>query len=172
MKALKERQSVREYADEKLSEQQLSDLIWAAAGKNRESGGRTNPSPRGANGTDLYVILEEGIYLYNVDKHELQPIAQGDYRESAGTQDFVKTAPVNLVYVVDWERFGAAPDDLKARWAGMEAGAMSQNAYLYCAAEGLGAVVRTSINQNPFAEHANLKETQSVQCGQSVGKQK
>ena len=44
MTALQKRQSTREYADKKLELQDLSDLLWAAAGINRpESGKRTSP---------------------------------------------------------------------------------------------------------------------------------
>ena len=35
MTALQKRQSTREYADKKLELQDLSDLLWAAAGINR-----------------------------------------------------------------------------------------------------------------------------------------
>ena len=38
MKALADRHSEREFANKKLSQQDLSDLIWAAIGINREDG--------------------------------------------------------------------------------------------------------------------------------------
>ena len=44
MKALADRHSEREFANKKLSLQDLSDLMWAAIGINREDGKRTAAS--------------------------------------------------------------------------------------------------------------------------------
>jgi len=44
MDALKKRQSTRKYAEENLSLEQLSNLLWAAYGINRIDGRRTSPS--------------------------------------------------------------------------------------------------------------------------------
>ena len=43
MSAFKQRKSVRTYSAKSLSEQDLSDLLWAAQGKNREDGHMCSP---------------------------------------------------------------------------------------------------------------------------------
>ena len=44
MQTFKQRKSVREYSAKQLSDQDLSDLLWAAQGKNREDGKLTSPT--------------------------------------------------------------------------------------------------------------------------------
>jgi hypothetical protein len=64
MQALKKRKSGRSYSDKKLTQQQLSDMLWAADGVNRPDKKRTSPAAMGIYNTDIYVVLAEGIYLY------------------------------------------------------------------------------------------------------------
>jgi nitroreductase len=125
---------------------------------------------------DLYVVLEEGIYLWDPIKNELQPVVAGDHRKAAGGQPFVAVAAVNLVYVVDMEKYkGQAGHAMKAskedklKWAYMAAGLQSQNVNLYCASEGLGAVVRGSIDGPAFAKLAGFRPEQTVLSAQTVG---
>ena len=99
MQALKKRKSTRDILDKKLTMQQLSDLLWAADGVNRPDGKRTSPAAMGIYCVDIYAVLPEGVYLYDSAKHELKPVAKGDFRKLAGMQDFVFIAPLNLVYV-------------------------------------------------------------------------
>ena len=65
MKALADRHSEREFANKKLSLQDLSDLMWAAIGINREDGKRTAASALNKQDVDVYVLMEEGAYLYD-----------------------------------------------------------------------------------------------------------
>ena len=98
MKALSERHSTREFA---------SKALWAANGINRsDSGKRTAPSALNKQDVDVYVVLPEGSYLYDAKNHQLNLIAEGDYRGAvAGGQAFVISAPVSLVLVSDLSRF-------------------------------------------------------------------
>ena len=89
MQALKKRKSTREFTDKRLTLQQLSDLLWAADGVNRPNGKRTAPAAMAMYSVDIYAVLPEGVYLYDVAKHELRLVAEGDHRKLAGTQDFV-----------------------------------------------------------------------------------
>lgn len=172
MQALKQRRSGREFSEEKLSPQQLSELLWATDGLNRDEGGRTAPSALGTYPVDVYVVVEEGIYLYSPAQHRLDPVVAGDFRDQAGTQDFVHGAPVNLVFVADLDKFSgerSIPTENRLAWANIEAGAQSQNAYLYCASEGLVTVVRVSVDKAAFAKTAGLRPQQVVLAAQTVG---
>ena len=55
--------SKRWFANKKLSLQDLSDLMWAAIGINREDGKRTAASALNKQDVDVYVLMEEGAYL-------------------------------------------------------------------------------------------------------------
>lgn len=81
MEALKERKSSREFSAEKLPLQVLSDLLWAAFGINRpESERRTAPSAVNWQEIDIYVALEEGLYIYDAKANTLNPILDEDIR--------------------------------------------------------------------------------------------
>ena len=67
MLALRDRHSSREFSPEPLSEQMLSNLLWAAFGVNRpDSGGRTAPSAQNWQEIDLYVASAAGLFVYDL----------------------------------------------------------------------------------------------------------
>ncbi len=164
MQALKNRKSTRSYSDRKLSRQQLANLLWAANGVNREDGKRTSPSPRNVQGIDIYVVLEEGAYVYDTVNHVLVPAASGDHRKATGTQEYVWDAPLNLVYVADTEVIKYDPGTV-----GIPVGCMVQNVGLYCASDGLGSVVRGSFKADELAAALNLRPAQKIYITQTVG---
>jgi SagB-type dehydrogenase family enzyme len=170
MQALKERQTIRDYAAEKLPPQILSNLLWAAFGINRpESGKRTAPSAVNWQEIDIYVALEEGLYLYDAKANELKPVLAQDIRGATGPQPFVAGAPVNLVFVADYTRMGNADEKMKEFYAGTDTGFISQNVYLYCASAGLGTVVRGYVDKESLAKTMNLRPEQKVVLAQTVG---
>ena len=124
MKALSERHSTREFASKALNLADLSDLLWAANGINRkDSGKRTAPSALNKQDVDVYVVLPEGSYLYDAKNHQLNLVAEGDYRGAvAGGQAFVKSAPVALVLISDLSRFGDAKNAHTQLMGAMDAG--------------------------------------------------
>lgn len=164
MQALKDRRSERSYSDRKLSRQQLANLLWAANGVNRDGGKRTSPSPHNVQGIDIYVVLEEGAYVYDTVKHVLVPVVSGDHRRATGKQEFVAGAPLNLAYVADTEVIRYDPGTV-----GIPVGCMVQNVYLYCASDGLGSVVRGSFDAGELAKALNLRTTQRIYITQTVG---
>nr|WP_254775718.1 SagB/ThcOx family dehydrogenase [Ralstonia sp. NFACC01] len=168
--ALIKRKSVREFAPTPLSLQQLSELLWAANGINRpETGGRTAPSAHGLNEIDIYVALPEGVYEYEPVAHRLRLKHAVDARNLTGYQDFVGKAPLDLVYVVNHARADQMPGAVRETFAGVAAGAISQNVSLYCASAGLGCVVRGWLNQRLLAEALSLNEDEVPILAQTVG---
>ncbi len=169
MQALKERKSTRAFAERKLTEQTMSNLLWAACGLNRPDGKRTFPSAMNRQEVDVYVILADGAYIYDAKEHALKQVAAGDLRTQAGTQDFVKEAPVNLVYVADTAKMGGMPEESKVLWYGVATGAITQNVYLYCASEGLVTVVRAFVNRELLGKSLSLRPEQKIALSQTVG---
>jgi hypothetical protein len=172
MQALKKRKTDRNISDKKLTLQQLSELLWAADGVNRPDGKRTAPAAIAKYAVDIYVVLPEGIYLYDVAKNELAPIVKGDFRKQSGMQDFVYIAPVNLVYVLNlknWQNMTRPiPEQKRDRWINVELGCIAQNVNLYCASEGLGTVIRGMIDEKKFSELIKVKPEQ-ILLAQTVG---
>ena len=171
MKAFSDRHSDREFSTRKLSLQDLSDLLWAANGVNRpEDGKRTAPSALNKQDVDIYVFLAKGVYLYDASKHVLKLVAEGDHRAVvAGRQDFVKQAPVSLVYVSDLSRFGMGQDEQVKLMGAMDAGIVSQNVNLFCAGVGLSTVPRASMDQEALRKLLKLSDTQVPMMNNPVG---
>ncbi len=171
MEALKLRSSNRVFGSKQLPLQELSNILWAACGINRpESGKRTSPSARNWQEVDVYVVLEKAAYLYDAKENLLKIVATGDLREFCGVQDFVKTAPLNLVYVADFSRIKSNDSEqTKLIWSSADAGFMIQNVYLYCASQGLNVVVRGLIDVQKLSESLKLKPEQKIILSQSVG---
>lgn len=170
MQALKERKSTRAFSSEPLPMQVLGDLLWAACGVNRpETGHRTAPTARNMQEIDVYVALQQGVYLYDAKTHTLQPVLAKDIRAETGPQPFVKDAPVNLVFVADYAKMGNASEKDKEFYSATDTGFISQNVYLYCASEGLATVVRGMVNRAALAETMKLRPTQKIILAQTVG---
>ncbi len=169
MQALKERKSGREFSSQKLPLPVLSNLLWAAWGINRPDGHHTAPSARNAQEIDVYVALSDGLFLYEPKQHQLQQISTEDMRAATGTNDYVKDAALNLVYVADPARANLKePVDI-AFYSGVDTSFLAQNVYLYCASEGLQVVVRGSIDRAALSKLMKLRPDQKITLAQSVG---
>ncbi len=163
MEALNARRTQRKFSTKPLSEKQLSDLLWAACGINRDNGKRTAPSAMNRQEIDVYVALPSGLYLYVAPENRLQLVLAQDIRAKTGKQPFVKTAPVCLIYVSDDER-------LKLEfYTATDTGFISQNVYLFCASEGLSTVVLGSVDKEALHATMKLKSTQHIILTQPVG---
>lgn len=171
MKILAKRASSRAFLPTKVFPRELlSDLLWAANGINRpESGKRTAPTAMNWQEIDLYVAMEEGLFLYDPQGHLLVKVKGGDWRAKTGGQPFVAKAPVNLVLVVDEKRMGNLPPEKKAFFGAIDSGFVSQNVYLFCASRGLATVVRAGLDRDKLQEEMGLRAEQRVIVAQSVG---
>jgi SagB-type dehydrogenase family enzyme len=170
MQVLKDRSSSRSFSKEKLPVQVLSNLLWAAFGVNRtDTGKRTAPSAVNRQEIDIYVATADGLYLYDAKAHALNPILSGDIRAMTGTQEYVKDAAINLIYVADYSKMGTATKEDKDIYSAADTGFISENVYLYCASEGLATVVRGSIDRQALAKVMKLRPDQKIILAQSVG---
>ncbi|MCI0472239.1 MAG: SagB/ThcOx family dehydrogenase [Ignavibacteria bacterium] len=168
MEALSKRHSSRNFSDRKLSDQTLSNLLWAANGINRkESGKRTAPTANDNRSMDVYAVMESGAYKYNPEEHSLELIVETDLRAMTGRQDFTGKAPVNLVYVSDYSKMKSGSD--YETYSGAHAGFIGQNVYLYCASAGLGTVIRAWVDKEELGKALNLGSDKKVVLAQTVG---
>jgi SagB-type dehydrogenase family enzyme len=186
MEALSVRASVREFSDRELSLQDLSDLLWAANGVNRPLEKKyTAPSAMNSHDIDLFVCLKEGIYVYDADDHSLKPVLEGDHRSgfmmtppprqknAPGAPPPSRPAPstpaIQIYLVSDCSRFRVGSAELKYEWGALDAGIVSQNISLFCAATGLKTVPRASMDKAKIKNALKLKETQFVFLNHPVG---
>jgi SagB-type dehydrogenase family enzyme len=170
MTALKNRQTNREFGDKKLTIQQLSNLLWAADGINRpETKKRTAPSAMNYQEVDIYIAIQDGLFMYNAEKHQLEQLSGEDIRKNTGIQEFVATAPVNLIFVADYAKMAKAEESTKESYSMADAAYISANVYLFCSSEGLNTGVRAWIDKENLAKLMKLKPTQHIILAQSVG---
>ena len=128
MQALNARRSTKtNYSGAALSAQQLSDLLWATWGANREDGRRTAPTAMNRQDVRVYVALENGVWLYDAD-NALIKVLEGDWRGQMGG------GSLTLVYAIPQAN----------EWGGAHVGSLYQNAGLYSASAGLGNFVHVS----------------------------
>jgi nitroreductase len=145
MSALKLRRSSRAYSTRSLPLQTLSDLLWAAFGINRSSGDRTAPYWRHIMVIDVYAAMAHGVWVYEPKAHILQPHLPDDLRLETGLQDFVATAPLNLIYVAHGEQMSELTPSECRLYCSVDAAFIGQNVYLFCASEGLATVFRVQL---------------------------
>ncbi len=170
MQCLQKRQSQRSFEAQELPLQTVSNLLWAVAGVNRqELGGRTTPSAMNAQEIDVYVALGRGLYRYDPFNHTLLLERGTDVRRVTGYQDFVDTAPLELIFVAHHGRMSLVPAAQRNVYAWVAAGAMAQSAYLFCASAGLATVIRAWIDRTALAQAMDLSPDEQVLLAQTVG---
>jgi nitroreductase len=170
MEALRLRATSRAFAPDPLPPQTLSNLLWAAWGINRpQEGKRTAPSARNWQEIDVIVVTAAGAYVYDAAANVLKPLVAGDLRVLTGVQDFVKDAPVTLVFVADQTRLKDAAADSRQALSWADAAFVSENVYLFCASEGLATGVRAMLDRPALAKALKLPDSQMIVFAQCVG---
>ncbi|MBL8026243.1 MAG: SagB/ThcOx family dehydrogenase [Fibrobacteres bacterium] len=170
MQVLSERKTSRSFDKAALSAKDLSNLMWAAFGVNRpETNGRTAPSAMNMQEIDVYAALAEGLFLYDAKTHTLKKISDKDIRAATGKQPFVASAPVNLIFVANFDKVKNGKTDDSRFYAAMDAGFISENVYLYCASANLATVVRGYVDRELLAKEMALTEKQEIILSQTVG---
>lgn len=170
MEALDKRCSTREFTGKDLPEQTLSNLLWAAWGINREESDKhTAPSSNNKQEIDIYVVKENGVFKFIPKGHSLEVVSGEDFRSFCGKQDFVASAPLNLVYVADLSRTDQKDYSVEPIASYSNVGFIAQNVYLFCASEGLGTVVRGWVDKDVLQGKLQLKPSQKIILAQTIG---
>jgi nitroreductase len=167
---LQARRSTRVFSSEPLPLGLLATLLWAATGVNRpDTGGRTAPSAHDWKGIDVYAAFPHGLYRYDVPTHALKLAVAKDIRLLTGLQDFVATAPLDLVYVSDFSRMTNATEEDRKFFSATDAAMIAQNVYLFCASTGLATVLRGLIDRKALSSAMQLRRRQRIVLAQTVG---
>lgn len=151
--ALSNRQTKREFSSESLTLQQLSDLLWCAGGVNRDNGKLTSPTARNAQEIDIYVFMEKGVFLYVPKENMLKMVLSDDHRKEISDRSKMPAeAPVTLLFYANYEKMDGFDEAAREFYGATDAGFVSQNVYLYCAANKLSTVVMGAINRDHLNE--------------------
>ncbi len=151
--ALQLRKSDRVFSDKPLSRQELSNVLWSAIGVNRADGKRTAPTARNKQEITLFVCIPEGTFRYDAAANKLIQTSE----KRAGD------APLIVIFVAD---FAKQPLE---RYAHVDCGFVSQNIYLYCAANKLSTVVRGYFTKEDYQPLVSLGEKEDILYIQAVG---
>lgn len=176
VETLKTRHSVRTYQSKELTPQQLSNLCWAACGQSRDDKHLTAPTARNLQEIRLFVFNKDGVYEYKTKENSLIKKADGDQRKLlAGgkgfSQDFVLEAPVSLLMVIDFDRFGS--NNQQALMMGcVDAGNVSENINLYCQSVGLATVPRATMDTEAISTLLGFTDKQLPIMNNPVGFEK
>lgn len=166
--ALQKRRSDREYnADRDITDQQLSQILWAACGVNRpDKKLLTIPTAVNAQDIQVYVCRKDGVALYQPYDNTLKKVSGEDIRPLlAERQQNMKSAPVFLLIVSDQEKFRHNAEVYGA----MDAGYASQDICLMCAALGLKTVPRAMMNKEAVAKALGLGDKQILELNHPIG---
>ena len=156
MEAIAARKTIREFGTREIDSQDLSNILFAAFGVSHD-GKRTIPTPMNKQELSVYVVKKDGVWLYDAEKNVLDFVSSEDILPFIALQDFVKDAPLTLIYT------GKDPKNSL-----MNAGAAYQNVGLYCASRGLHNVVRGYIQRDRIASILGLKEDEVI-VTQTIG---
>jgi nitroreductase len=170
LEVLRDRRSTRELRADELDRAQLATLLWSAFGVNRpETGQRTAPCTMNLRCIDIYVATRAGAYRYDADTHRLEVVSRDDLRALTGGQDYVKIAPVALIYVADHAKLARVEAKEREFYAAVDSGLIGQNVYLYCASESLGCVIHMPGDRVALAAALHLRPDQHIVLAHTVG---
>lgn len=175
MTALKDRQSKRNISSEELSLQNISNLLWAAFGVNRDDGRRTAPSAMDTQNISIYIAMNDGVYIYDAMNNSLEKTKieskKINIKNEIGFQGFLSEAPVVLIYVADLSK-SRGSEESRIYYAAMNTGYISQNVYLYCSANNLATVAVGWVKKDSLRKILDLNESQKIMLTQPVGHSK
>lgn len=169
LKAIDKRASGSTFAGA-VSEPELSTILWAATGRNRDNGGWTVPMAMGKPPyVKVYVVGKDGAFLYDWENHALVKIVSKDIRPDIGMQGFVKNSYYNLLVTSDDAALKALNPGLARELGGYAVGAVTQNIYLASAALGVKTRFIMSVNKDVAVDLLGL-ENETPHCIMTLGK--
>lgn len=164
--ALNQRRSERDYKKAPLNLEQVSQLLWAASGKNLYR--RTAPSAGATYPLEIYLVagdvegLEPGIYHYSYSSHRLKRIKEQDIRyrlsQAALGESMIEKAPIDIVIAANYGRTTGHYGQRGSRYVHMEVGHVGQNISLQANALRLGTVMVGAFEDKQVKEVLGIEE--------------
>ena len=149
--AMKNRRTIRRFANKNLTQNQLSQLLWAAYGVTDSRGLRSAPSAGALYPLDIYAIIGDrqvsgvaaGVYHYLPEKQSLKLLRAGDTACRCSTrQPLPDLDGRGADDAAHYRGIPALPGQVwpqRDMYTHMESGHVAQNIFLQAEALGLGA---------------------------------
>lgn len=180
---LRERKSIRDFADKPLSLGQLAYMLWASTGIQRSEGGyefRTAPSAGALYPIETYLVvnriktLDAGLYHYSVRGHELEKLRTGDFSidiaQAALGQGMCAAAAVVFVWTGVFERCKWKYGQRAYRYIYLDAGHIAENLALAATSLRLGSCEIGALFDDVSNDIVGVGgEDESVICMAAVG---
>lgn len=162
---IQKRHSTRKFSNKPITKSQLNLLLFGMTGLTRifpQFAFRTVPSAGGLFPIELYPIINnvdelgQGVYHYNISKHSLELLKEGDSRveieKGCLDQKMAYNSAVNFVWTAMIKRSKWKYLQRCYRYIYLDAGHMGQNFYLIAEALGLGACTIGAIYDDEINE--------------------
>jgi len=160
---IEQRQSIRNYAHEPITREELSFLLWCTQGVKRVHGTqatfRTVPSAGARHAFETFLLindvegLEPGLYRYLALSHKLQqidtdPVLSHRITAACFDQQFILRSGVVFLWTVVPYRMTWRYGERGYRDLHLDAGHVCQNLYLAAGAVGCGACAIAAFNDD------------------------
>lgn len=149
---VQKRRSIRGFSTKAVRLEQLSYLLWASTGIQRNEEGfayRTAPSAGALYPIETYLVIhrvehiETGVYHYDIQHHRLEQLKKGDYwiavAQAALDQDMCVSAAVVFVWTALFNRSKWKYGQRAYRYIYLDAGHIAENLALGAVSLGLGS---------------------------------
>ncbi len=169
--AINNRVSVRRYADQPLTLDELSYLLWCTQGvkqvTTRPATLRTVPSAGSRHAFETYLLinrvegLKPGLYRYFAVEHKLAAVDLSDdiadrITQGCGGQIFVKNGAVAFLWAAVTYRMFWRYQERGFRYLHLDAGHVCQNLYLACEAIGAGTCAIAAFDDDAINQTLGL----------------
>ena len=171
--AIASRVSRRDLTGGPLTDEQVSQLLWAGQGRSATSGTHTVPSAGALYPLELYLLQDGTVFLYEQTLHSLRVVVEGlgpdKVEQAALGQQFVADAAANIVIAADFSKTRTRYRDRTERYVYMEAGHAAQNILLEATSLGLGSVPVGAFDERALARLLGLPSGLSAIYMVSIG---
>ena len=168
VQALKGRHSERAFCGKDIPMELLSGVLWAANGFNRPDK-RTNATALNLQTITVYACMKSGAYRYDAKANELVKVCDKDLRTAiAAQQAYAASAPVSLLITADISG-PVYKGGTRSTLTHYDAGIVSGNIYLYCAANSLVTVCRASMDRAVLKKELKLSDNIILHLNHPVG---
>ncbi len=142
--AIRTRRSIREFRVAPLTEDEISQLLWATQGITGDQGYRAAPSAGAFYPLEVYVLTCDGLDHHEVEAHALRRVAAGDMRAELRAvcfdQSCITSAPAVFVFTAVYDRTCREYGSRGRMYVHMDVGHAAQNLLLQAEAMGLAGV--------------------------------
>ncbi|MCF7874836.1 MAG: SagB/ThcOx family dehydrogenase [Candidatus Omnitrophica bacterium] len=181
--AIFNRQSRRSFKDAPLKLPEISQILWAAGGKNVDTitgPSRTFPSAGGIYPQKFYLSannirgLGQGIYRYSWREHQLILIKKGNYSEKLSAaalgQQVVAQAPATIIITALYEKTAQKYGQRGEKYVLIDTGFAGENIYLQSESLGLATVAIGAFSEQEVSKILDLETTQAPLLIMPLGK--